>query len=252
MNTNWADILGVRVDFCDCADVIRAIEAWRREGQRKYVVLTNPHSIMMCRRDPDMRRATVSANLVLPDGVGLTMAARILGVVTPARVPGPELMLRLFDCGRPRGFRHFLLGGRPEVLARLSPRLSEMFPGAIVCGQYSPPFRELTKEEDEDTLRRLSCAKPDIVWVGLGAPKQEKWIYQHLGRVEAPAMIGVGAAFDFHAGEAPWAPKWVRGAGLEWAYRFAHEPKRLWHRNFDSPRFLYHVLKQRMFGGAAT
>jgi N-acetylglucosaminyldiphosphoundecaprenol N-acetyl-beta-D-mannosaminyltransferase len=240
-------ILGVAVDVIGFDEVVRRIERWRATGERRCIIVTNPHSIMMCRRDREMMSATRGGALVLADGVGTTLAFRVLYRMRAVRLPGPELMLRLFDAGQATGLRHFLYGGRPDVLERLCRRLQEKCPKAIICGSFSPPFRPLSESEDAEVIEMISKSEPDVVWVGLGAPKQEKWIAAHVGRVGAAALIGVGAAFDFHAGVVPRAPKWVRRAGLEWLYRLAHEPKRLWRRNLDSLRFLYHVLKQRTF-----
>ena len=119
-------------------------------------------------------------------------------------------------------------------------------PGLEVAGTYCPPFRQTTEKEDDEIVRRISAASPDVLWVGLGAPKQEKWMAAHLGRIDVPVMIGVGAAFDFHSGNVKWAPAWIRKAGMEWAYRLVQEPRRLWRRNLDSPLFLFAVLRQRM------
>lgn len=239
-------ILGVGVDVIGFDEVVTLIERWRATRERRCIVVTNPHSILMCRSDHEMMAATRAGALVLADGVGTTLALRVLYRMKSVRLPGPELMLRLFDAGRATGLRHFLYGGRPDVLQALCLRLQRRFPEATMCGSFSPPFRKLSAGEDAEVVRMISNTRPDVVWVGLGAPKQEKWMAAHVGQIRAAALIGVGAAFDFHAGTVPWAPKWIRSAGLEWAYRLAHEPKRLWRRNLDSPVFLYHVLKQRL------
>lgn len=241
-------ILGVRFDLADYAAVLETLYGWRETGKRSYVTITNPHSVLMCRRDEEMRRATDGAGLTLPDGVGIIWAAAILGYPHHGRVTGPTLMLRLCDEGRRLGLRHYFYGGTEGVADQLAERLSERFPGLAVAGTYCPPFRALGPEEDEAILRKINAAKPDVVWVGLGAPKQEKWMAARVGRIEAAAMIGVGAAFDFHSGNVQWAPKWVRALGIEWAYRLVLEPGRLWRRNLDSPLFLMKVLCQRLRG----
>jgi len=240
------EILNIPLEFREVGEVFETICRWRSAAKRAYLVYTNPHSIVMCHRDADMMSATMGAELVLADGVGIVIAARLLGR-RPAcgRVPGPEFMLQLLDIGRTQGLRHFLYGAAPHVLSRLRERLIARFPELIICGAYSPPFHEVDAEEDSRIIHLMSDAKPDVVWVGLGAPKQEKWIAAHLGRIDATVMIGVGAAFDFHAGAVPWAPKWIRAAGLEWAYRLLWEPRRLWRRNVDSFVFLALVLAQR-------
>ena len=239
-----ADVAGVSFDFVLMRQVIDAVEQWRRRGNRSYIVLTNPHSVMLCRRDEQMRRATLAAGLTLPDGVGVVLAANLLGYGRQHRVTGPALMLDLCDRGRERGLRHFFYGGSEGVADELARRLSKEFPGLNVVGTMSPPFRKLSEDEDRAAIAEINATKPDIVWVGLGAPKQEKWMREHLGRIHATAMIGVGAAFDFHSGNVQWAPWWVPHFGVEWAYRLMLEPKRMWRRNLDSPIFLAHVLMQ--------
>ena len=239
-----ADVAGVAFDFVLMRQVIDAVEQWRLRGNRSYIVLTNPHSVMLCRRDEQMRRATLAAGLTLPDGVGVVLAAELLGYGRQHRVTGPALMLDLCDRGRERGLRHFFYGGADGVAEILAQRLGKEFPGLAVAGTCCPPFRALSDEEDRAIVDRINATRPDVVWVGLGAPKQEKWMRDHLGRIHAPAMIGVGAAFDFHSGNVAWAPRWVRRCGVEWAYRLMLEPRRMWRRNLDSPIFLAHVLMQ--------
>jgi len=239
-------VLGVPITFARREEVLNVVEDARNDGERRYIVVTNPHSILMCRRDREMLAATLGADLTLPDGVGTSLAARLLdGKSEKQRTPGPELMLYLLDQGRAIGLRHYLYGGRPDVLEELARRMRLLFPGVLIVGTYSPPFRPLSDEEDEGIIEKISCTDPDVVWIGLGAPKQEKWMASHLGRIRAAVMIGVGAAFDYHAGAVPWAPGWVRKAGLEWIYRLLHEPRRLWRRNLDSPLFVALVCAQK-------
>ncbi|HUU92132.1 MAG TPA: WecB/TagA/CpsF family glycosyltransferase [Phycisphaerae bacterium] len=239
------DILGVKFDLIDYETVLTSIQQWRQAGERKYVTFANPHSVMLCQRDPAMRLATEGAGLTLPDGVGIILAAKLLRYPQRGRVAGPTLLLRLCDWGRQHGYRHYFYGGGPGVAESLASRLRDKFPGLQVAGTYSPPFRPLTEEEDAALIEKINSARPDIVWVGLGAPKQEKWMAEHVGRVQATAMIGVGAAFDFHSGNARWAPSWIRRLGLEWAFRLACEPRRMWPRMVDNVRFLLSVAAQR-------
>jgi N-acetylglucosaminyldiphosphoundecaprenol N-acetyl-beta-D-mannosaminyltransferase len=243
MTHGKSTILGVDFDLIDFAAVLDAIRCWRRDHLRRTIVISNPHSVMMARRDSLMRSATQQAALVLPDGVGIILAARILGLPHHGRITGPALMLYLCDHGRNLGLRHFFYGGSPSVVERLADR----FPGLDVAGSFSPPFGPIDPEEDQGIVDRINQTRPDVVWVGLGAPKQEIWMARHIGRIQASTLIGVGAAFDFHAGAIPWAPTWIRSLGLEWAYRLCIEPKRLWRRNLDSPRFLLSVLRQKFF-----
>ncbi|HUT59460.1 MAG TPA: WecB/TagA/CpsF family glycosyltransferase [Phycisphaerae bacterium] len=248
MAVSWQrrDILGVAFDLIGCDAAMRTIDGWRRAGRREYVVVANPHSVLLCRRDPQMNDAVAQAGLTLPDGVGIVLAAGLLGYPHNGRVTGPELMLRLCDWGRGHGYRHFFYGGTAGVADRLAGRLSRMYPGLQVAGTFCPPFRPLDDQEDAEIVRQINDTRPDVVWVGLGAPKQEKWMHRHRSRIEAAAMIGVGAAFDFHSRSAAWAPAWMRRGGMEWAYRLARDPGRMWRRNLDSPLFLLRVGAQRL------
>ncbi len=239
-------IANVAFDFLVAGQIPAVIDYWRSAGLRSYITITNPHSVMLCHRDTDMRRATEEATLTLPDGVGIVLAAKLLGYGRRHRVTGPDLMLKLCDWGREYGFRHYFYGGAEGIGQRLADSLSGRFPGLVVAGVYTPPFRTLSAEEDEQVITQINKSKPDVVWVGLGAPKQEKWMLEHQGRIAAPAMIGVGAAFDFHSGNVKWAPRMVRRLGLEWAHRLLLEPRRMWRRNLDSPLFLGHVACQRI------
>jgi N-acetylglucosaminyldiphosphoundecaprenol N-acetyl-beta-D-mannosaminyltransferase len=224
--------------------VLYRIARWQASGRRRYIVLTNPHSIMSCIRNDAMHAATNGAALTLPDGIGVLWAARILRCPQHGRITGPTLMLKMCDWGRQYGMRHFFYGGSPGVSKTLATRMVKRFPGLQIAGFYSPPFREMTAEEDETCIRAINDSRPDIVWVGLGAPRQEIWMARHVDRIVAHALIGVGAAFDFHSGNVRWAPEWVRRIGLEWLHRLATEPRRLWKRNLDSPLFMSSVVLQ--------
>jgi len=238
-------ILGIHFDLISWRNAFEIINRWRAAGLRRYVTITNPHSVMLCRRDRAMLKATQAAGLTLPDGVGIVLAARLLGYRNAGRVTGPEFMLRCCDWGREYGYRHYLYGGGEGVAEKLAVRLSAAFPGMTIAGYYCPPFRALSEKEDAGIVERINGTSPDIVWVGLGAPKQEKWMADHLGRLNATTMIGVGAAFDFHAGIVKWAPAWIRWMGMEWLYRLVREPRRMWRRNLDSPLFMAEVVWQR-------
>jgi len=240
----FGNIAGVDFDFLLKSEIPGIIDRWRRAGRRGYVTLTNPHSVMLCRRDQEMRHATSQATITLPDGVGIVLGARLLGHGRRHRCTGPAMMLEICDKGRELDLSHYFYGGAEGVPDRLAERLSETFPGLKVAGTCCPPFGQMTAEEDDAIVARINAAKPDIIWVGLGAPKQEKWMAAHLGRIKATALIGVGAAFDFHSGNVEWAPDFMRRFGLEWAYRLARNPRRMWRRNLDSPIFLACVAQQ--------
>ena len=239
-------IEGVRFDLVDYDAVLRKIQEWRQVGERTYVCITNPHCVLLCHRDPAMAEATAGAGLTLPDGVGIVLAARILGYGRSARVTGPALMLRMCDQGREHDLRHYFYGGGEGVANRMSQRLAAAYPGLSIAGTSSPPFRPLTAEEESAELERMNRSKADVIWVGLGAPKQEKWMAAHRERLEATVLIGVGAAFDFHSGNVKWAPRWMRTLGLEWLYRTVHEPRRVGPKARDSFIFGFRVLAGRM------
>ncbi len=238
------NIAGIDFNFLQIRETSGMIDRWRRTGRRAYIALVNPHSVMTARRDSGMGRATDRADLVLPDGIGIILAARMLGYGRHHRVTGPALMLHIADAGRELGLRHFFYGGREGIAESLAQNLSEKYPGLQVAGTFCPPFRQLSESEDQAIVDQINASRADVIWVGMGAPKQEKWMAQHIGRIKATALIGVGAAFDFHSGNMKWAPGWVRKIGCEWAYRLLCEPRRMWRRNLDSPLFLLTVARQ--------
>ncbi|MEI8374860.1 MAG: WecB/TagA/CpsF family glycosyltransferase [Planctomycetota bacterium] len=243
---NKSNILTIAFDLIGYKEAFERIEHWRQIGERQYVALTNPHSVMLCRRNENMAHATRNAGMILPDGIGVIVAANLLGYANHGRATGPTLMLKVCDWGRNKGYRHYFMGGAAGVAEKLAKQLTEKYPGLSVAGTYCPPFRKLSDAEDQAIVDRINAAEADIVWVGLGAPKQEKWMADHVGRIDAAAMVGVGAAFDFHSGDVKWSPPWIRRLGMEWAYRLAIEPRRMWRRNLDSPLFLGGVVIQRI------
>jgi N-acetylglucosaminyldiphosphoundecaprenol N-acetyl-beta-D-mannosaminyltransferase len=201
---------------------------------------------MVGQDDPAMREALEGSTLTVPDGMPLVWAANALGEDLRDRVYGPELMLRYCERSRDRGHRIFLYGGRDQgSLAQLTLNLRLRFPGIKIVGGYSPPFRALTDDEDNAIAAQINAARPDVVWVGIGVPKQEKWMARMRDRIEAPVLAAVGAAFDFHAGRVSMAPEWMQNRGLEWTYRIAQEPRRLLPRYLiHNPRFMAAFVRQ--------
>ncbi|QOY86254.1 WecB/TagA/CpsF family glycosyltransferase [Paludibaculum fermentans] len=250
-NDRRVDMLGVSIDMVSPAEVLAKLIQWRIAKHRGYISCVNPHSVLVCHREEQVRSAITGSDLILADGVGITVGGYLLGHRHIQRVAGPSLVLDICDGGRSAGLRHFFYGGGEGVADSLVSRLRERFSGLNVCGTICPPFRELTPLEDADLVEQINAANPDVVWVGLGTGRQEKWMESHVGRVRAAALVGVGAAFDFHAGTVPWAPYWIRRAGLEWAFRLAHEPRRLWRRNLDSPIFVARIIAQRISENAS-
>jgi N-acetylglucosaminyldiphosphoundecaprenol N-acetyl-beta-D-mannosaminyltransferase len=215
-------------------------------GGRGYVTAAAVNLVMSAREDPQTRAAVLGATLAVPDGQPLVWALRALGHARATRVYGPDLMARFCARAALSGTPMYLYGGRtPEALALLEQRLRERFPGLRIAGGYSPPFRALSAEEERDVIAAIDASGAEVVWVGTGQPKQEKWMLAMRPRLSAPLLVGVGAAFDFHAGLVSQAPRWMQRSGLEWAYRLSREPRRLWRRYARyNPLFVAGFLSQ--------
>jgi N-acetylglucosaminyldiphosphoundecaprenol N-acetyl-beta-D-mannosaminyltransferase len=224
------DILGVGISPIDLDDAVATIERWIGERSRNYVCITGVHGVMECRRDRRLSAVHVKAGMVTPDGMPLVWLSHLFGKKHTRRVYGPDLMRRMTAVSALRGYRQFYYGGADGVADRLRRELLKTHPDLEVAGVLCPPFRELTPDEDCAIVETINAARPDIVWVGLSTPKQEFWMAGHLGRIEAPVMIGVGAAFDFLAGTKRQAPPFMQRNGLEWLFRLRSEPRRLWRR----------------------
>jgi N-acetylglucosaminyldiphosphoundecaprenol N-acetyl-beta-D-mannosaminyltransferase len=224
------EILGVRVSAINLDDAVATIGCWIGRGDRRYVCVTGAHGLMESRRDDRLRQIHNEAGLVTPDGMPLVWLARLMGKKRTRRVYGPDLMRRVTAISAERGYRQFYYGGAEGVAETLRNALVAAHPRLQVAGALCPPFRELGVAEDRAIVDAINAAAPDIVWVGLSTPKQERWMASHLGVIEAPVMIGVGAAFDFLAGVKRQAPSWMQKNGLEWLFRLCSEPRRLWRR----------------------
>jgi N-acetylglucosaminyldiphosphoundecaprenol N-acetyl-beta-D-mannosaminyltransferase len=228
------------------AQALAEITRWLEDGEQHYVCVTGVHGVMEARRDLELRRINNDSGLTTPDGMPLVWAGHRAGVPHMRRVYGPDLMVALCGLAAERGWSSFLYGGGPGVPERLAERLTARFPGLRVAGTWSPPFRPLTPEEDQAVVERINRSGADLVWVGLSTPKQERWMAAHPPRLHARALLGVGAAFDIHAGLLAQAPPWMQRAGLEWLYRLAREPRRLWRRRYlrNNPRFVVEILRR--------
>jgi N-acetylglucosaminyldiphosphoundecaprenol N-acetyl-beta-D-mannosaminyltransferase len=226
-----AEILGVPLAISDYDEVIDWMEAVIAAGGRGYVTAAAVNLVMSAREDPQTRAAVLGAMLAVPDGQPLVWALRALGHARATRIYGPDLMANFCARAARAGTPMYLYGGRtPEALALLEARLHERFPGLRIVGGYSPPFRELSADEEREVIAAIDASGAQVVWVGTGQPKQEKWMLAMRPRLAAPLLVGVGAAFDFHAGLVSQAPRWMQRSGLEWVYRLSREPRRLWRR----------------------
>jgi N-acetylglucosaminyldiphosphoundecaprenol N-acetyl-beta-D-mannosaminyltransferase len=224
------NILGVGVTPVNLAQTVEILEKWQAEGRREYVLCTTVHGLVEAQKDPEIRSALNRSGLTTEDGMPLVWWCRRGGYPDAGRVYGPDLLLAMCERAPQTGHRHYFYGGSPRVVEALVSRLVQRFPGLIVAGYRSPPFRPQTQEEDAADVRAINETRPDYVWVGLGELKQDKWIVRHVGKIHAAALLGVGAAFDFVAGAKPQAPLWVQRSGLEWLFRLMTEPRRLAHR----------------------
>ncbi|MDO9084681.1 MAG: WecB/TagA/CpsF family glycosyltransferase [Anaerolineaceae bacterium] len=237
------EILGVYVSVINLSDAIFIFRQWISDKKNKYVCVTPAHALMDCHQDKRIRNVYNQAGLVTPDGMAVVWILKLLGHKEVGRVYGPDLMNELCRVSLETGYKHFFYGNTVSVLSDLKEKLEEKFPGIQIIGSIAPPFRELTDQEDEEICKRISASGADILWVGLGSPKQELWMYHHQGKIDVPVMIGVGAAFDFLSGNKSQAPRWIQRSGLEWFYRFLQEPKRLWKRYLlGYPRFVVLIM----------
>jgi N-acetylglucosaminyldiphosphoundecaprenol N-acetyl-beta-D-mannosaminyltransferase len=241
------NILGVGVSAINIEMAIQAIEDWMVLDSRRYICVTGVHGIMESRRSPVVRRVHNGADLVTPDGMPLVWLLWAHGHTHADRVYGPDLMLAVFNHPHLRRFRHFLYGTTDRTLDRLRLSLRERFPGANIVGAFSPPFRPMSPDETTAANVAINTTAPDIVWVGLSTPKQEVWMAEQRPHLNAKVLIGVGAAFDFHAGMVRQAPRWLQRGGLEWLFRLAVEPRRLGRRYLvNNPSFVANVFLQEL------
>ena len=246
--TNHSDhvnILGVPIAAVNPRAAVDRINAWIDAGVRTYVTVTGVHGIMESQGAPDLLEIHRRAGMCVPDGMPTVWLGWHQGFKDMDRVYGPDLMLRFLEQSVARGTRHYFFGGAPGVPEQLRDRMVERFPGLRVVGTLSPPFRPMTDDEEARLREDLAASRPDVLWVGLSTPKQERWMAAHVGVVEAGVLIGVGAAFDFHTGRVRQAPRPVQRAGMEWAFRMVMEPRRLWRRYlYNNPRFILRTLQQ--------
>jgi N-acetylglucosaminyldiphosphoundecaprenol N-acetyl-beta-D-mannosaminyltransferase len=240
------EVLGVPISMVTYEDTMAVMDGLVDGGGRGYVCAAPVHALMVAQDDPEMLEALRASTLVVPDGMPIVWASNLLGEQLADRVYGPELMLRYSDRCAERGHRVWLYGGRDQgTLVELALSMRKRHAGIKIVGGYSPPFRPLTADEEDAIAEQINQARPDVLWVGIGVPKQEKWMARMRERLEVPVMCGVGAAFDFHAGRVSMAPSWMQERGLEWIYRIGQEPRRLLPRYLSTnPRFVAAMTRQ--------
>lgn len=239
------DVLGVGVSAINMAMAVDQVARWIEQGgPGTYVCVTGVHGVMASQADPELMRIHNESGMTTPDGMPMVWAGHRAGAAWMERVYGPDLMLEVLRHGEPLGWRSFLYGGREGVAEALRGKLVECFPGVRIVGTYTPPFRELTPEEDDTVVDLIDASGAQIVWVGLSTPKQERWMADHVGRTRATVMFGVGAAFDIHAEIKSQAPRWMQRNGLEWLYRLLHEPRLLTRYATSNPAFVWKILRR--------
>lgn len=237
-------ILGSRVQLISTPRTVDHIESWirRRDGECRQIVATGFHGLLEASRNERVHAVLNGAELWVPDGIAPVWIARLRGHRDAVRSPGPEIFVEFLKRANLNGYSSYFYGDTEQTLAALTEAVAARYPGHRVAGSFSPPFRSLTAEEDQAIIERINDARPDVLWVALGLPKQDIWIHDRLSRLKVPVAVGVGAAFAFVAGTVPRCPEWIGRAGFEWVFRLLAEPKKLWRRDFlDGPRFIYHA-----------
>ncbi len=246
MNDPRVDVLGVPVSATNMDEALDRAEGWIEASDPHFVTFTGVHGVIECQDDPDLLRIHRAAGMVCPDGMPMVWSSKLAGVKTTTRVYGPDFMLAMAERAAAKGHTSFFYGGNEGVAEQLAASLAERFPGFTTVGTYCPPFRPLSEAETDEVVEMIRAAAPDMVWVGLSTPKQERWMDAFVDRLGVPVLFGVGAAFDIHSGNLSQAPHWMQRSGLEWLYRLAVEPKRLWRRYLiNNPRFVWNVVRRR-------
>jgi N-acetylglucosaminyldiphosphoundecaprenol N-acetyl-beta-D-mannosaminyltransferase len=239
------NVLGIGISVLNLAMALSAVAEAVRERRKGYICVTGVHGVMEAQRDPAFKTILNRALLCTPDGVPMVWAGKLNGFTEIGRVYGPDLLLTICAWSETSGCRHFFLGGAEGVAETLVEKLRGKFPGLVVAGTFTPPFRALTAEEERKLREQVRIARPDIIWVGLSTPKQERFMAEFLPKLETTLMVGIGAAFDFHSGRVKQAPRWMQRSGLEWFYRVCQEPRRLAGRYLrNNPRFIWQFSGQ--------
>ena len=240
------DVIGAPIDVVYWGGAVATLLRWAAAGESRYVCACNVHSVVTAQSDERLAASVRGADMVLPDGAPVAWLMRKSGYTAQQRVSGPDLMWRYFAAAAVYGESIFLYGGSTNTLDRLSARITAKFPGLRIVGAHSPPFRTLTSEEDQAVVDMINASGATTVWVSLGCPKQEVWMAEHRDRVQS-VLVGVGAAFGFHAGTTRRAPRWMQRFALEWLHRLLSEPRRLWLRYLSTNTvFVLAAVRQLM------
>jgi len=240
-------VLNIPVSTVNMQTAVETILGWIAKRCSHFICVRDVHGVMRAQDDPELAEIHERAGLVTPDGMPLVWILRSRGYRDTSRVCGADLVAALCEASLKTGARHYFFGGKPGVAERMATELTRQFPGLKIAGLSTPPFRSLAPDEDAVITDRIASASPDIVWVGLSTPKQEYWMRDHVGLIPGATLIGVGAAFDFYAGDVKRAPHWMRGSGLEWLHRLMSEPRRLWRRYLIfAPKFVWQIISQRI------
>jgi N-acetylglucosaminyldiphosphoundecaprenol N-acetyl-beta-D-mannosaminyltransferase len=240
------DILGVEINAMTMPLALELVEEAVQTRRQLQFAFCTVHTLVESQDDPDLASA-VNHSIACPDGMPLVWLCRLKGAKWTHRVYGPDTTLALCEYGVSRGWKHYFYGSTEETVKALADSLTQRFPGLQVAGYYSPPFRQLSAEEDAAIVDQINESGADLVWVGLGMPKQELWMAEHAPLLKAPVVLAVGAAFDFHSGVKRQAPRWMQRSGLEWLFRLTQEPRRLWRRYLIcNSRFLWLLLREQL------
>ena len=243
----YADVLGVKVSAVNLSTAVDMADRWIAAEDKGYICVTGVHGVMEAQKDRELLRILNHAFMNIPDGMPMSWVGHSQGLSQMDRVFGPDFMAAMCALSVQRGYRHFLYGGKPEVAELLKETLQRRYPGLRVVGTYTPPFRNLSAEEEDEVLTQVRALKPHILWVGLSTPKQEWFMAQYIGRLEVPLLVGVGAAFDYHTGRIRDCPHWMKRAGLQWFHRLLQDPRRLWKRYLlNIPRFAWSIALQML------
>ena len=237
-------ILDVKVSAVNLDSACAVIDQYIQTKNQGYVCVAPVSTIVSCQENQEYKNVVNSAMMVTPDGMPIVWIARALGYKKVRRTYGPDLTLAVCGYGQDKGYRHFFYGGTAQVCQKLETVLKEKFPRINIAGSYAPPFRDLSEDEEEKVTRMINRAQPDVLWVGLGSPKQDFWMKRTRVKLNVPVTIGVGAAFDFLSGAKRQAPRWMQRCGLEWIFRLGCEPRRLWRRYLiGNSKFIYFLIK---------